>query len=212
MARVSLEDRSRQFVEAAAHVIAREGATAATTRRIAAEAGAPLAALHYCFRSKDELLDAVYDHLSRDYVRALEPLEEGLGLATTVRRHVRRIWRRMMAQPHEQVTTIELLLRVQRMRTPEESENALQINRRMYDGWISSTTRIFSEAAAREGIEPVVPFEEVARFTVAGIDGISLQHLADPDEERYTALVERLGEVLIAMITGRIAPAEDAVG
>lgn len=210
MARVSMEERSRQFVEAAARVIAREGAGAATTRRIAAEADAPLAALHYCFKSKDELLEAVYDHLSQDYVRALEPLESGLGLAPTVHHHVRRIWRRMAALPHEQVTTMELLLRLQRAKSPEERENALSINRRMYEGWVGSTTRIFTEAAEREGIRPLVPIDEVARFTVAGIDGISLQHLADPDEERYTAMVERLAQVLIAMITG-VVEARDGV-
>lgn len=80
MARVSAKDRSLQFVQAAARVIARDGAGAATTRRIAAEAEAPLAALHYCFRSKDELLEEVYRYLSADYARALPPMSPGASI------------------------------------------------------------------------------------------------------------------------------------
>ncbi|WP_194905188.1 TetR family transcriptional regulator [Quadrisphaera sp. INWT6] len=47
------------LVEAAVRVVEREGVAAATTRRIAAEAGLPLGAVHYWFRDKRALLAAV---------------------------------------------------------------------------------------------------------------------------------------------------------
>ena len=56
MARVSAEERRRQLVAAAFRVIGRDGFAGVTTRRVCAEAGAPLAAFHYCFASKQELL------------------------------------------------------------------------------------------------------------------------------------------------------------
>ena len=46
-------------VVAAIEVIASEGLARATTRRIAEAADAPLGSLHYCFRSKDELIESV---------------------------------------------------------------------------------------------------------------------------------------------------------
>jgi AcrR family transcriptional regulator len=57
MARKSASDRREELIEAAIRVLIRDGVDAATTRAISVEAGAPLATLHYCFASRDELLD-----------------------------------------------------------------------------------------------------------------------------------------------------------
>lgn len=202
MAHVPVAERSMQFVQAAARVIAREGEAKATTRRIAAEAGAPLAALHYCFRSKEDLLAQVYQYLSRDYVRALEPIRDGAGLDDVVTEHAHRIWRRMLSEPHEQVTTFEVLLRRYRLTDAGEREAALDINRGMYEGWLSSTVRLFEQGAAASGITLPVSAEIAARLFVAGIDGISMQHLADPDEERSWMLVDALATATVRALGG----------
>lgn len=200
MARVSADTRRLQFVEAAARVIANDGLAAATTRRIAAEAGANLAALHYCFRNKDELLQEVYTFLSRDYAQALPPVNvAGGGLADVMRAHARRIWERMLLNPHEQVTTFELLLR--RFREKPETEAAVRAqNRIMYEGWIQSTIELFRDAAAAAGEDVPENLELVTRLFISGIDGISMQHLADPDPERSAALVDLLSEGLASLL------------
>lgn len=200
MARVSADARRLQFVEAAARVIANDGLAAATTRRIATEAGANLAALHYCFRNKDELLQEVYAFLSRDYAKALPPVNvAGGGLTDVMRAHARRIWERMLLNPHEQVTTFELLLR--RFREKPESEAAVRAqNRIMYEGWIQSTIELFREAAAVAGEDIPENLELITRLFISGIDGISMQHLADPDPERSAALVDLLSEGLASLI------------
>ncbi|MGR0159633.1 TetR/AcrR family transcriptional regulator [Paenarthrobacter nitroguajacolicus] len=200
MARVPAEERRLQFVEAAARVIAQDGLASATTRRIATEADAPLAALHYCFRSKDELLEEVYNFLSRDYAKALEPVADpGMGLRHMVSAHARRIWSRMLENPHEQVTTFELLLRRFRVDT-EDQPQALLMNRSMYDGWVSSTLELFRAAAEAAG-EPVPGnLEDITRLFISGIDGISMQHLADPDDERSLRLVELMATSLVGAL------------
>lgn len=208
MAHISIEDRSHQFVEAAARVIAREGIAAATTRRIAAEADAPLAALHYCFRSKDDLLDEVYNFLSRDYARELAPMNSGLQLEESVRTHATRIWHRMLNTPHEQVTTFELLLRRNRLKTQDEIERAAVINRSMYQGWVDSTVAIFTDGARVSGVQDPQDLDIVARSFIANIDGISLQHLADPNEERAWKLLEILIDSIVFQILKRNAVGE----
>lgn len=208
MAHISIQERSHQFVEAAARVIAQEGLTAATTRRIAAEAGAPLAALHYCFRSKDELLDEVYNFLSRDYARELEPMPQGLSLEDAVSKHAHRIWRRMLNTPHEQVTTFELLLRRSRLNDNTESQKSIQLNRSMYQSWIDSTEAIFRAGAIASGIANPEGLEVMARAFIANIDGISLQHLSDPNEERSWELVEILIDSTTHQILKRNAVGE----
>jgi len=59
MARVQAKVRREQLIDAAVRVAARDGVAAATTRAIATEAGASLASVHYCFESKQELLQEV---------------------------------------------------------------------------------------------------------------------------------------------------------
>ena len=50
------DGRRAQLIAAATRVVAREGVAAATTRRIAQEAGVPHGLVHYWFSGKDELL------------------------------------------------------------------------------------------------------------------------------------------------------------
>ncbi|WP_431290953.1 TetR/AcrR family transcriptional regulator [Burkholderia cepacia] len=63
MTRVRAAMRRQDFVDAAVEVIAAHGVAGATTRRIAQAACCPLASLHYVFRTKDDLFDAVYESL-----------------------------------------------------------------------------------------------------------------------------------------------------
>jgi AcrR family transcriptional regulator len=56
MAHTPARERRKQFIEAASRVISEKGVSGATTRAVAAEAGAPLATLHYVFENKENLL------------------------------------------------------------------------------------------------------------------------------------------------------------
>src|SRR5271170_769725 len=61
MARRSLEAQRQHFIDAAILVVANEGVARATTRRIAEAANVPLAGLHYCFKTKEELFEAIVE-------------------------------------------------------------------------------------------------------------------------------------------------------
>src|SRR5690349_13707187 len=58
VARVSLADRREQLIDATILVMRRDGVRSVTMRAVAAEAKAPLAAVHYCFDAKEALLEA----------------------------------------------------------------------------------------------------------------------------------------------------------
>src|ERR1700712_2346454 len=59
------DGRRAQLIAAATAVVAREGVAAATTRRIAQEAGVPHGLVHYWFSGKDELLQEVVQGMLR---------------------------------------------------------------------------------------------------------------------------------------------------
>jgi hypothetical protein len=110
----------------------------------------------------------------------------------------------MLQRPHEQVTTFELLLR--RFREgPEQEPAAREQNRSMYEGWVSSTRELFSSAAEAAGQPIPENLDLIARLFVSGIDGISMQHLAYPDEEQSRLLIELLADSLTALVTAPVA-------
>ncbi|MCW4353752.1 TetR/AcrR family transcriptional regulator [Hoyosella sp. YIM 151337] len=71
MARIPAAERRAELVAAAVRVIAVHGVDGATTRRIAQEANAPLATLHYCFAAKEELFAEVFEYVSGQYREVL---------------------------------------------------------------------------------------------------------------------------------------------
>src|SRR6188472_4141629 len=93
MARVSAEERRRQLVAAAFRVIGRDGFAGVTTRCVCAEAGAPLAAFHYCFASKQELLTELTTQTMDALLSAQHetPLRE--TVEATLRAALRHYWK-----------------------------------------------------------------------------------------------------------------------
>src|SRR3981081_3095040 len=93
MARVPAGQRRQELIEAAFTVMARDGVAAASTRAITAEAGAPLSAFHYCFRSKQELLQELITTVVNNLVReGQQVLEPGTNLHDALRDGMRRMW------------------------------------------------------------------------------------------------------------------------
>src|ERR1700754_1929840 len=93
MAYLSAEDRRATILDAAVEVIASEGLAKTTTRRIAETADAPLGALHYCFRNKDELMALVLERGATTLREAFEHVDPADGFEATVRASVESYWR-----------------------------------------------------------------------------------------------------------------------
>ena len=91
MARLSAKVRREEFLRAAALVIAEHGVGGATTRKIAEAADAPLAALHYCFDSKEALLDSLYEEQIKVMRESTWSIEPEIGLAETAAQMIKQL-------------------------------------------------------------------------------------------------------------------------
>lgn len=203
--RIPAEQRREEFIEAAARVIAHEGVDRATTRRIAQEAGAPLAALHYCFHSKEELLEAVQGYLSRDFASRLPPLPpEARGLEATIAAHARRVWDRITEHPEEQVATFELLLRRYR-HGQDETDVQVLANLEMYQGWIRSTSTIYARAAEEAGQPVPNNLQVITQLFIAAIDGLSMLYIASPELVQTQHMMDALVRSITAACTYDLA-------
>jgi AcrR family transcriptional regulator len=83
MTRVPAEQRRQDFIAATIRVVGEHGVGGATTRRIAEAAEAPLATLHYCFHTKEELFFAVFEYAADHLLERISVPRESAGLSET---------------------------------------------------------------------------------------------------------------------------------
>ncbi|WP_030938562.1 TetR/AcrR family transcriptional regulator [Streptomyces sp. NRRL S-646] len=199
MAHVSAAERRPQLIKAAIDLMAREGVAAGSTRAIAAELGVAQATVHYTFGTKEGLYRAVMEQLTEDLVAQVErAAPEDAGFEATVTALAAALWRTVGEQPTSYLLLNELSMFA--LRTPSLSE-ALRSH---YGGIVDVTTKLVNEAAERTGHQLGQPAETLARFFLAGFDGLTMQHLSLPDEAGEHTALQALVSAVVALAGGRL--------
>jgi AcrR family transcriptional regulator len=198
VARVSATDRRRQLVEAAFRVIGAEGFAAATTRRICAEAGAPVAAFHYCFASKEELLA----ELTEATVAALVDAQAGGVLVrdsvhASLRATLREYWATVEADPNREVVLTGLT------QYALHEPSLAGVAARQYEAY-HRTARLTLESLAEGcGVSWTRPVAELARMLVVVTDGVVIAWLVDRDGDAARAALDAFADALAGFaVTG----------
>lgn len=176
------------LVAAALRVVEAEGLPAATTRRVAAEAGLPLGTVHYWFADKRQLVAAVTDALLH------EVRERAAGAGDLRDAH-----HRLDGMPAgRQLALVELTTAA--LRDPSLHDLA----RQQYAAYRAAALRLLP-ADLRGGSEAL------ATLVVAVLDGLTLSTLAEDDDGRARA--DAAVELLLHLLEGhgdRVAPPGDA--
>ncbi|MFE1985143.1 TetR/AcrR family transcriptional regulator [Streptomyces mirabilis] len=201
MAHVPAAERRPQLIKAAIAFMAREGVTAGSTRAIAAELGVAQATVHYIFGTKEGLYHAVMEQLTQDLIAQVErAAPTDAGFEQTVGALAAALWHTVREQPasHQLLTELSHFA----LRTPALNEALESHYRRVTE----VTARLVSEAAERTGQPLAQPAETIARFFLAGFDGLTMQHLALPDEEAEHTCLQAFVSAVVAMAGGRLEP------
>ena len=198
MARISADERRRQLTEAAFRVMAREGVAAATTRAIAAEADAPLASFHYCFRSKEELLRELTPALvDRMLEGAMADIKPGRDFREMLRAGLASVWSVIESTPAEQQVLYELTQYA--LRNPGLEELASRQYERYYE-----VARDQLQAIADVGdVEWAVPLPVAARMLISFFDGLALGWIVDRNSAEARAALDGFTEGLALMARPR---------
>src|SRR6476469_1748920 len=114
MARIPAAERRAELVAAAVRMIAAHGVDGATTRRIAQDANAPLATLHYCFATKEVLFAAVFEHVTAQYREVLVRNDSQGDVETNARALLRGVMEWYLANPDFGAAIVELISWAQR--------------------------------------------------------------------------------------------------
>ncbi|MFB7866006.1 TetR/AcrR family transcriptional regulator [Streptomyces sp. NPDC056069] len=197
MARMPSAERRRQLVEAAVLVMARDGVARTTTRSICAEAGVSLSVFHYCFDSKQALLEAAIGSITGNYVaRVMSAVEPRATLRETVRGALGTYWEHVKAHPAEHMLTYELTQYALR------EEGFEHLARAQYEQYVASAAVLVEQVCVLREVTPKVPVELLARVLAATIDGLTLQYLVLGDERAAADLLDTTADHLVALIEG----------
>jgi DNA-binding transcriptional regulator YbjK len=187
------EERRLLILEAAVRLLAVEGHAGLTHRRIAREAGVPLAATTYYFKSKDDLLQEALRLVAAREMQLLEARAADLA--------------RSFSSPGALGSALASVLldrlSEERAATVAKFEAYLEAARRpslrpTSEHWIAGFVRLAEAALAAAGAERP---RSKAELLVAGADGLLLQHLATagPGDDRE-ALRRRLKALVSALL------------
>lgn len=199
MAHVTAAERRPQLIKAAIDLMTREGVAAGSTRAIAAELGVAQATVHYTFGTKEELYRAVMEQVTEGLTAQVErAAPDDAGFEETVAALAGALWRtvREQATSHQLLTELTMFA----LRTPRLTE-ALHGH---YRGVIEVTAKLVTEAAERTGYELAHPAETIARFFLAGFDGLTMQRLSLPDEASERTGLQALVAATVALAEGRL--------
>lgn len=198
MARIPAAQRRQDFVEAAVDVIGVHGVSGATTRRIAEAAGAPLATLHYCFHTKEELFVAVFQKQNEGMAERLEVVDgEGLERAAVDILVSSADW--YMENPRYARAQFDLFL----WATKQEGDNT-ELATEIYDLFVKRFVDALERAAdERDDRSMAIP---LANFLISTIDGLVLEWCGHQDTAQFKAQVGFATESIELLVRSRRTP------
>ena len=185
MARMPSAERRRQLTEAAIRAMARDGVARTTTRSIAAEAGVSLSVFHYCFDSKQALVEAVITTLTDHSVAVVkQALRPRATLVETVRAGFQAYWDHVRAHPDEHMLTYELTQYA--LREPGFEHLA----RRQYELYGTAYVELIDGLRRTMDLQLAVPASVLARYLAAMTDGLTLNYLVLGDESAWADILD----------------------
>ncbi|WP_063065694.1 TetR/AcrR family transcriptional regulator [Nocardia violaceofusca] len=195
MARIPAAERRTDLVNAAIQVIATHGVDGATTRRIAEQAGAPLATLHYCFASKELLFAAVFERVAAEYQEVIARSDVHGDVPTTARELLRGVMSWYLEAAAFAAATIELISWAQR----QDGNPAGIVYKQAF-----AVLRSILDKANSDGMLPTEAIDEVSYIVAALSDGFALNWLTFGDREEAARQVAMSIAVLDAWLATKL--------
>ncbi|WP_328403612.1 TetR family transcriptional regulator [Streptomyces sp. NBC_00390] len=195
MARMPSAERRRQLIEAALRAMTRDGVSRTTTRSIAAEAGVSLSVFHYCFDSKQALLESVITAITDHYLTVVkEAIRPKATLQETIRAGFQAYWDHVSANPGEHMLTYELTQYA--LREPGFEHLA----RRQYELYSDTYTELIEQLRHSMKFELRVPVPVLARYLAVMTDGLTLNFLVLGDDSAAAHILDTIADQVVSLV------------
>lgn len=198
MARIPVAQRRRDFIEAAVEVIATHGIDGATTRRIAEQARANVAMLHYCYDAKEDLFADVFEFVANRFHEIIEQSDPHSTVLETAQAILRALMQAYYDSPSFAATTIELISWARR----QQGDRGMAV----YDKALETGMEVMRRVAAVEGVSDAV-VEDIPYVIGTLSDGFAINFLTYGDREAAEAQMDITADVLESWLSARLASA-----
>ncbi|HWH45423.1 MAG TPA: TetR family transcriptional regulator [Thermoleophilaceae bacterium] len=182
--------RRSEILEATVRLLGSQGPAGVTHRRVAAEAGVPLAATTYYFASKDDLLQEALSAVATRELERLQAQAAEVGAEFSSQGALGRALARVLCAQveHERASVVAKFdVYVEAARHPPLRAAACH--------WIEGFRNLAAGALAAAGADDP---ENTAALLVASADGLLLQHLATGgDSAELARRLEALADALV---------------
>lgn len=194
MARVPAERRREQLIGATIDLAIDEGLAAASVRRIAERADVSLGVVHYCFSSKEALINAVAESFLNPILgpvaEALEDVVDA-SIQEKARTAIQAFWDTTIADPGRQLLSYELA--AWSMRGDGEAARLL------YKTYLDVIEAFLVEGMRVRGTESLST-RTIARMVLTLTDGAMLAWLVDRDSEMTNQVVANYLDMLLVFV------------
>lgn len=195
MARIPAAQRRTDFIHAAVEVIATHGIDGATTRRIAEQAHANLAMLHYCYDSKEALFSDVFKHAGATYAEIVTASAPHDDLADAGRKVLRGIMEYYLDSPNFAIASFELISWARR----QHEDRGIAV----FDEAIASVRKALTDASASDPA-PADLIDEIAYVLGTLADGFGVNWFTYGDRAIAEAQMEITTSVFDAWFAARV--------
>ncbi|WP_035720247.1 TetR/AcrR family transcriptional regulator [Gordonia shandongensis] len=215
MARLTVQERRDAAISATMRVIARSGVEAATTRRIADEAGVGQSSLFYAFDSRDDLLAAVVEYGIAQELAAMDGwLRQASAMFTTSQVSIADVLTDaftafvddLVEHSDREHALVELALYAQR------TEGLQPLAQKLYGGYYELVSGLLVHAADSGGIAWTMPVDHLATLTVAMTDGMTLCYLSTGDRSRAQQIADSAVDLLLRYVAEQEQPEQASPG
>jgi len=185
--------RTEQLIAATIAVIRRQGLDGVTSRAVAAEAGAPLASIHYTFGSVDDMVLAavaqLIDDVGDEFTRNIDASD---GFEVCIPLFMKGIGR-LLDDDRYAVLLTEL--------QPGSDPRIAALERRYYE----FGRRFIDGISLASQQRPAVPTAQAARLVMAAVDGVIVQFQHSRDLKAAKADLTAFGEMLTLAIAPKLS-------
>lgn len=187
-------------VDAVLDLVADQGMTGLSFRAAAARAGVSPAQVQYYFRSKDELLGAVFDRLSADVELRLAAVDT-TGPVRKVLAQLLRVWL-PLDESRVRAARVWLAFTAAAATSPLLGPRQAAVDRQVRADLAALLRRARDDGDLGPGLDPGIE----ATVLLAVVDGLTLQALAVPADERAHLLDAGLNAHLSRLLPGPAVP------
>lgn len=196
MARIPVAQRRRDFIDAAVEVIATHGIDGATTRRIAEQAHANVAMLHYCYDSKEDLFSDVYEYIAGEFREVIQGSDPHSTVTDAAMQIMRGVMLGYLRSPSFTAATLELISWARR----QHGDRGI----RVYDQAFDAVRDVLRESGSQQPLDPAV-IDEITYVIATLADGFAMNWYTYGDRAATEQQVEINCSVLRSWLAVRLA-------